>query len=154
MQKLQHIGTQARDVSQAMTERVDKVEGQMMLMPSLVKTEAYQAADYKSAELEKKILREVDQKVMALETRLIQRMNEDRQITAIRLQEIKDVVTTVQDGQQKMCEAIEQMRKDLQELIQKDVGTDEEGDEDPVLVGGLRAGRNRVQHAKPAWMVL
>ena len=55
-----------------MTERVDKVEGQMMLMPSLVKTEAYQAADYRSAELEKKILREVDQKVMALETWLIQ----------------------------------------------------------------------------------
>ena len=112
-QKIQDIGAQAREVPQAMTERVDKVEGQMMLMQSLVKTEAYQAANYRSAELEKKILREVDQKVMALETRLIQRMNEDRQITAIRLQEIKDAVTTVQDGQQKMCGAIEQMRKDL-----------------------------------------
>ena len=50
---------------------------------------------------------------MALETWLIQQMNEDRQITTIRLQEIKDFVTTVQDGQQKMWGAIEQMSKDL-----------------------------------------
>ena len=43
----------------------------MILMPFVVKTEAYQAPDYRSAELEKKILREVDQKVMPLETQLI-----------------------------------------------------------------------------------
>ena len=117
-----------------MIEWVDKVEGQMMLMPSLVKTEAHQAADYRSAELEKKILREVDQKVMALETRLIQWMNEGQQATAIRLQEIKDFVMTVRDGQQKMEGAIEQISKDLWELIQKGASIDGEGDEDLVLV--------------------
>ena len=55
-QEIQDIGAQAREVSQAMTERVDKVEGQMMIMLSAIKTEAYQAADQRSVELEKKIL--------------------------------------------------------------------------------------------------
>ena len=63
-----------------MTQRVDKVEGELMLMPFVIKIEAYQAVDYISSELEKKILREMDQKVMALDTQLTHthRMNEDR----------------------------------------------------------------------------
>ena len=48
----QDIGTQAREVSQAMVERVDKVEGQIMTIRSTLKKEAYLAADYKSQELE------------------------------------------------------------------------------------------------------
>ena len=78
-----------------MTERVDKVEEQMMKMQSTIKTEAYQAADYRSVELEKKILREVDQKKIAVETQFTHPMNEDRQTMAIHLQEINDLVMIV-----------------------------------------------------------
>ena len=51
---------------------------------------------------------------------------------AARLQGINDLVATVQEGQQKTWGAIERISKDLQELIQKDAGTDGEDEEDPV----------------------
>ena len=94
-QTSQDIGTQAREVSQATVERVDKVEGQIMIVRSTLKTEAYLAADYKSQELKTEILREVNQRLTALETRLTHRMNEDRQTMANRLQEINDLVAAV-----------------------------------------------------------
>ena len=76
-QKTQDIGTQAREVSQAMVERVDKVEGQMMSLRSTLKKEAYLAVAYRSDELKTEILAEVDQKMTTLETRLMHHMNED-----------------------------------------------------------------------------
>ena len=64
-QKIQDIGTQAREVSQAMVERVNKVEGQMMSIRSILKKEAYLAVEYKAKELKTEILAEVDQKMTA-----------------------------------------------------------------------------------------
>ena len=85
LQTSQDIGTQAREVLQAMVERVDKVEGQIMTIRSTLKKEAYLAADYKIQELKTDILSEVNKKMTALEMRLVHRMNEDRQTMAIRL---------------------------------------------------------------------
>ena len=59
-------------------EQVDKVEGQILKIHSTLKTEAYLVADYKTQELKTEILREVNQRLTALETRLMYRMNEDR----------------------------------------------------------------------------
>ena len=61
-----------------MVERVDKMGEQMTTIRSNLKTEAYLAVDYRSIELKTDILTEVDRKVIALETRLMHRMNEDR----------------------------------------------------------------------------
>ena len=113
LQTSQDIGTQAREVSQAMVERVDKVEGQIMVVRSTLKTEAYLAADYKSQELKTAIMSEVNHRLTALETPLMHQMNEDRQNMAIRLKEINDLVAAVQDGQQKTWGAIERISKDL-----------------------------------------
>ena len=82
-QTSQDIGTQAREVSQAMVERVDKVEGQIMTIRSTLKTEAYLAMDYKSHELKTEILSEVNQRLAAVETWLTHQMNENRQTMAI-----------------------------------------------------------------------
>ena len=115
-------------------ERVDKVEGQIMAIRSTLKTEAYLATDYKSQELKAEILSEVNQRLTALETRLTHQMSAGRQTMAIRLKEINDLVAVVRDGQQKTWGAIERISKDLQDLIQKDPGTDGEDEEDPVVV--------------------
>ena len=96
-----------------MVERVDKVEEQMTSIRSNLKMQAYLAVDYISTGLKTEILTKVDRKMIALETRLMHHMNEDHQTTATRLQEINDLVAEVRDGQQKMWEAIERMRKDL-----------------------------------------
>ena len=116
-----------------MVERVDKVEGQIMTVRSTLKTEAYLAADYKSKsqELKTEILSEVNQRLTALEMRLTHQMNEDRQHGNSPEKEINDLVAAVRDGQQKTWGAIERISKDLQELIQKDAGTDGEDEEDP-----------------------
>ena len=94
-QKIQDIGTHAHEVSQAMVEWLDNVEGQIMLIRSTLKKEAYLVVEYRAKELKTKILAEVDQKVTALETRLMYRMNEDRQTMATGLQEINDLVAAV-----------------------------------------------------------
>ena len=46
-QKIQDIGTQACEFSQAMVERVDKVEGQMMAIRSTLKQKAYLVVEYR-----------------------------------------------------------------------------------------------------------
>ena len=84
-QKIQDIGTQACEVSQAMVEQVDKVEGEMMSIHSTLKKETYLAVAYISDELKAEILAEVDRKMTTLETRLMHHMNEDCQTTAARL---------------------------------------------------------------------
>ena len=66
-----------------------------MTVRSTLKTDAYLAADYKSQELKTKVLSEVNRRLTALETRLMHRMNEDRQTMANRLQEINDLVAAV-----------------------------------------------------------
>ena len=131
-QSSQDIGTQACEVSQAMVEQVDKVEEQIVTMRSTLKTEAYLEANYKNRELKTEILSEVNQRRTALETWLVHYMNEDCQTTSNRLQEITDLVAPVQDGQQKTWGAMERISKNLQELIQKDAGTNGEDEEDPV----------------------
>ena len=130
------IGTQAREASQAMVERVDKVEGQIMTVRSTLKTEAYRAVGYKSQELKTEILSEVNQRLTALETCLMHQMNEDRQTMANRLKEINDLVAAVREGQQKTWGAIERISKDLQELIQKDASAEEEDEADEDLAPG------------------
>ena len=44
---MQNIETQVREVSQAMIERVDKMQGKMLSIHSTQKTEAHQVGDYK-----------------------------------------------------------------------------------------------------------
>ena len=60
-QTSQDISSQAREVSQAMVERVDKVEEQIITVRSTLKTEAYLVVDYKSQQQKTEILGEVNQ---------------------------------------------------------------------------------------------
>ena len=67
----------------------------MMLIGPMQKEETVLAVDTKTKELKTYISNEVDQKLMALETWLVQQINENRLEISIRLQEINDLVTTV-----------------------------------------------------------
>ena len=82
-QTSQNIGTQTRAVSQVMVERVDKVEGQIMTIRSTLKTEAYLVVHYKSQELKTEILSEVNQRLTALETRLMHRVSNQHSRTRV-----------------------------------------------------------------------
>ena len=69
-----------------------------------------------------------------MEIGLEEKMNEAHQATMTRLQEIKDSLAVVQENQQKMWRAIDRMTKEVQELVQGDIGTDGEEETEPVPV--------------------
>ena len=133
--QMQSTATQVCGIAQAMTEQMDKVEYQMESIRFGQKEEAEAAVGHGISELKTQILQEIDKEITALETKLMVKMNEDRQTTATRLQEIKDSVEAVQESQQRMWGTIERISSDLQELVQKDAGIEgEEDDTNQVLV--------------------
>ena len=84
-----------------------------MSIRSTLKKEAYLVVAHRSHELKTEILAEVDGKLIALERRLMHRVNADRQTIATHLRKINDLVVAVRDGQQKMWGTIERISKDL-----------------------------------------
>ena len=89
---MQSTKTQVRGIAQAMTERMDKVEYQMESIFSGQKDEVEAVVGHGISELKTQILQEIDKEIIALETKLMVKMNEDHQTMATRLQEIKDSV--------------------------------------------------------------
>ena len=61
-QNIQDIGTQAREVSQAMSEQVDKVGNHLESIRSNMKTKAYLAVSYKIKELKAEVTSALGQK--------------------------------------------------------------------------------------------
>ena len=59
------------------------------------------------------------------------RVNKVRQETSSTLEQLKKTVATTQESQERMGRAIDGMSKDVQELVQKDTGTEEDEDTEP-----------------------
>ena len=76
----------------------------------------------------------INQKVVSLETRMESKINEVRQGTASLLEELKTTVVAVRESQEKMGQALERMSNEVQELVQKDPGTEDEEETDPLPV--------------------
>ena len=75
----------------------------------------------------------LDRKVMLHETYVESRVNEVRQETSSTLEQLKETVATVRESQERMWRAIDGMNKGVQELVQKDAGTEDEKDIEPML---------------------
>ena len=56
------------------------------------------------------------------------RVNEVREDTNSTLEQLKETVVAVCESQERMWWSIDGMSKDVQELVQRDIGTDEEED--------------------------
>ena len=95
MEIMQNTCTQVRKIAQAISEWMDNVDQQLEFVRSDQKEESDWAVGYAIFGLKIKITREVGQKVAVLETRLEAKINEARQTTATRLQQIKDSVVAV-----------------------------------------------------------
>ena len=83
--QMQSTETQVLGIAQVMTEQMDKVEYQMESIRSGQKEEAEAAVGHGISELTTQILQEIDKEITALKTKLMVKMNEDRQTTATRL---------------------------------------------------------------------
>ena len=74
----------------------------------------------------------INQKVVLLEAHVEAKVNEVRQGTTSLLEELKATVVVVRESQEKMGRAMERMSNELQELVQRDAGT--EGEEETYLL--------------------
>ena len=75
----------------------------------------------------------LDRKAVLLETYVLSRVNEVRRETSSTLEQLKETVVAVRESQERMWRAIDRMSKDVQELVQKDAGTEEDEDTEPTL---------------------
>ena len=78
-------------------------------------------------ELRTEIRATLGKKAVSLEMYVESRVNEVRQETSSTLEQLKETVVAIRESQERMWRAIDGMSKDVQELVQKDAGT--EGDE-------------------------
>ena len=73
----------------------------------------------------------INRKVVSLETRMEAKINEVHQDTTSLLEELKTIVAAVRESQEKMGQALERMSNEVQELVQKDAGIEDEEEADP-----------------------
>ena len=79
------------------------------------------------------------------------RVNEVRQETSSTLEQLKETIAAVHESQERMWRAIDGMSKDVQELVQKDAGTEEDEDTEPtpVVEELALAGTSAIAHPTP-----
>ena len=82
-------------------------------------------------ELRTELAAMINRKVVSLETQMEVKINEVRQGTTSLLEELKTTVAAVRESQQKMGQALERMSNEVQELVQKDAGIEDEEETDP-----------------------
>ena len=75
----------------------------------------------------------LDRKAVSLETYVESRVNEVRRVTSSTLKQLKETMAAVHESQERMWRAMDGMSKDVQELVQKDAGTEEDEDTEPTL---------------------
>ena len=73
----------------------------------------------------------INRKVVSLETRMEAKVNEVRRDTTSLLEKLKTMVAVVRESQEKIGQALERMTNEVQELVQRDAGTNGEEETDP-----------------------
>ena len=74
----------------------------------------------------------INRKIVLLEARVEAKINEVRQDTGSLLEELTTIVVAVWESQEKMEQALERMSNEVQELVQKNAGIEDEEEIDPL----------------------
>ena len=93
----------------------------------------------------------LDKKVVSVETYLEIRVNEVHEDTTSTLEQLNEIVAAVCESQEKMWRAIDRMSKEIQELFQRDVGT-EGGEETKPLPANQNLAKEEPIPAKASAM--
>ena len=129
---LRLFNTHHRESVQATSERMERVQNQMTSIRSDLKEQIERAIQDVKTELSTEFKAALDRKVVSLETYVESRVNEVRRETSSTLDQLKETVAAVCESQERMWRAIDGMSKDVQELVQKDAGTEEDEDTEPM----------------------
>ena len=110
---------------------MESIQKQVTSIRSNFKEQVDQAVLEAKTELRTEMAAMINRKVVSLETQMEAKINEVRQGTTSLLEELKTTVAAVRESQEKMGQALERMSNEVQELVQKDAGTEDEEETDP-----------------------
>ena len=113
---------------------MDRVQNQVTSICSDLKEQIDQAMQEVKTELRTEFKAVLYKKAVSLETYVESRVNEVRQETSSTLEQLKETIAAVQERQERMWRAIDGMSKDVQELVQRDAGTEDEEGIEPLPV--------------------
>ena len=128
LRDLRIFNTHNRESVQATSQRMERVQNQVTSIRSDFKEQIERAVLEVKTELRTEFKAALDRKAVSLETYVESRVNEVHQETSSTLEQLKETVVAVRESQERMWRAIDGMSKDVQELVQKDAGTEEDED--------------------------
>ena len=111
---------------------MDRIQNEVTSTRPDLKEQIDRAVQEAKTELRTELAAMINRKVVSLETCMEAKINEVRQGTTSLLEELKTTVAAVQESQEKMGQTLERMSNELQELVQKDAGTEDEEETDPL----------------------
>ena len=136
---------------------MERVQNQVISIRSDLKEQIERAVLEVKTELRTEFKAALDRKAVLLETYVESRVNEVRQETSSTLDQLKETIGAVRESQERMWRAIDRMSKDVQEVVQKDVGTEEDEDieptpavEEPALAGTSTVAQPTLEQTVPA----
>ena len=118
--------------AQAMSQQMDRVQNQVTSIHSDLKEQINQVVQEVKTELRTEFKAALDKKAALLEIYVETRVNEVCQDTNSILEQLKETRAAVHESQERMWRAIDGMSKDVQELVQRDAGTENEEDIEPL----------------------
>ena len=104
---------------------MDRVQNRVTSIRSDLKEQIDRAVQEVKTELRTEFKAALDKTTVSLETYMETRLNKVRQDTNSTLEQLKETVAAVYESQERMWRTIDGMSKDVQELVQKDAGTEE-----------------------------
>ena len=131
LSELRILNTRYRESAQALSQRMDSVQNRVTSIRSDVTEQVDRALQQLKNELRTEFQTALDNRAVSLETYVQSRVNEVRQETYSTLKTLKETVAAVRESQEKMWRAMDGMSKEIQELVQREAGTEEEEDTEP-----------------------
>ena len=122
---------QLQSTAQAASQRMDRIQNEVKSIRPDLKEQIDKAVQEAKTELRTELAAMINRKVVLLETHMEAKINEVRRDTTSLLEELKTTVAVVRESQEKMRQAMERMSNEVQELVQRDAGTNGEEETDP-----------------------
>ena len=131
IRELRISNTHYCEFAQATSQRIDRVQNQVTSIRSDLQQQIDRAVQEVETELRTEFRAAFDKKAVSLETYVETRVNEVCQSIASTLEQLKETVVAVRESQERMWRAIDGMSTEVQELVQRDVGIEDEEDIEP-----------------------
>ena len=113
---------------------MDRVQNQVTSMCSDLKGKIDRIVQEMKTEMRTEFKATLGKKAVSLETYVEMRVNEVCQSIASTLEQLKETVAAVRESQERMWRAIDGMSTEVQQLVQRDAGIEDEEDTKPLPI--------------------